>query len=117
MTATEEAAETLALAGIVSIDARHAGGSIIVDVDESPGTELFGVRVRLEIPGIGPIPLYPREARALAAALNAAAARGTALIEAQSRASAQARSASYAKQKNAPDALERGEGDDQNPNS
>lgn len=94
-TALEHAAATLAHSGIVVLDVRHAGGAVLVDIDERPAGDLFAGCVRLELPGDGPIPLYPREARELAAALAAAA--------------------NQSEQKKAPDALQRGEGDDQNP--
>lgn len=95
MTAPEASADAL-LAGVLVVDVRHAGGPAFVDVDQSEPGELFAGCVRLETPGRGPIPLYPSEARALAAALNVAA--------------------DYSEQRNAPAALHRGEGDDQNPN-
>lgn len=91
----EGVAETLAVFGVVVVDVRHAGGAVYIGTDENPSAELFGGCVRLELPGNSPIPVYPREARALAAALIAAA--------------------DYSEQKNAPDALQRGEGDDEAP--
>lgn len=95
MSMLASAAETLAHTGVIVVDARHAGGAILVGVDREH--EIFAGCVRLELPGAGPIPFYPDEARALAAALTAAADRS--------------------EQKKALDALQRGEGDDQNPNA
>jgi hypothetical protein len=52
------------------VDARFAGGSIVVS-----GTEFVGQQVvRLEIPGANPVPLSADEARALAHELQAYAA-------------------------------------------
>lgn len=51
------------------VDARFAGGSIVVS-----GSEFLDQPVvRLEIPGLSPVPLFPHEATALARALTTAA--------------------------------------------
>lgn len=55
------------------VDARFAGGSLIVS-----GSEFLDQPVvRLEIPGANPLPLFPHEARALAHELQAYAAAAT----------------------------------------
>lgn len=76
------------------VDVRHAGGAILVDADQDHN--LFAGCVRLEIPDGDKIPLYPHEARALAAALIDAAR--------------------HSEHKNAPDALQRTEGGTETPN-
>ncbi len=53
------------------IDARFAGGPILIEQD----TLLECDVVKLDLPGGVAVPLLPHEARALAAALTAAAAR------------------------------------------
>jgi hypothetical protein len=72
------------------VDARFAGGAIVVSGSAFLETPV----VRLEIPGLNPVPLFPHEARALAKELMAYAA--------------------AADKKNAPDAMQGVEGENQN---
>jgi hypothetical protein len=48
-----------------AVDARFAGGAIFVSASRFVSSDV----VRLEIPGTNPLPLFPHEARDLAAAL------------------------------------------------
>lgn len=50
-----------------AVDARFAGGPILVSASEFVGSDV----VRLQVPGANPLPLFPHEARDLAAALLA----------------------------------------------
>jgi hypothetical protein len=60
---------------LTAVNARFAGGVITVSTSEFVGRDV----VRLQVPGANPLPLFPHEARDLAAALIAHADSATAV--------------------------------------
>lgn len=73
MTKLNHITHTLAETEPVSIEARFVGGAITVDIDRGQRGEQFAGCILIEMPGAGPVPLFPHEARALADALETAA--------------------------------------------